>query len=206
MLSRFAIPVSVVSLLSVIIASRVGAQITIENPQPDSIQSGIGIISGYACDAEQIEFSVSGGTRLQAAYGTPREDTLGECGDADNGFSLLVNWNNFGHGSRLLQIYVDGEQPLNDKGHSTHHVLFSVNTLGEEFLRDVSRSHTIPDFPTPGTSRTLRWQQAQQNFVITADSSSRPSDGGMSGEAPHILENPPPGTFQSGVGVISGWA
>lgn len=206
MLSRLAIPVAVVSLLSVIMAARVGAQITIENPQPDSVQSGIGIISGWACDAERIEFIVSGGTRLQAAYGTPREDTLDECGDTDNGFSLLVNWNNFGHGSRLLVPYVDGERILNDKGHSTHHVSFSVNTLGEEFLRGVSGSHTIPDFPTPGASHTLRWQQAQQNFVITADSASRPSDGGMSGEAPHILENPSPGTFQSGVDVISGWA
>ena len=206
MLSRLVIPVSVVSLLSVIIASRVGAQITIENPQPDSVQSGIGLISGWACDAERIEFSVSSGPRLQAAYGTYREDTREVCGDTDNGFSLLVNWNNFGQGSRLLQIYVDGERPLNDKGHSTHHVLFGINTLGEEFLRGVSGSHTIPDFPTPGASRTLRWQQAQQNFVITADSSNRPSDGGMSGEVPHILENPSPGTFQSGVGVISGWA
>ena len=206
MLSRLAIPVSIVSLLSVIIASRVGAQITIENPQPDSVQSGIGIISGWACDAERIEFHISDGTRLQAAYGTPREDTREVCGDTDNGFSLLVNWNNFGQGLRLLLPYVDGERILNDKGHSTHHVLFSINTLGEEFLRGVSGSHTIPDFPTSGASRTLRWQQAQQNFVITADSASRPSDGGMSGEVPHILENPQPGTFQSGVGVISGWA
>ena len=206
MLSRLTIPVSVVSLLSVIIAPRVQAQITIENPQPDSVQSGIGIISGYACDAERIEFIISGGTRLQAAYGTIREDTLEACGDTDNGFSLLVNWNNFGHRLRVLMPYVDGERILNEEGHSTHHVLFSINTLGEEFLRGVSGSHTIPDFPTPGASRTLRWQQAQQNFVITADSSSRPSDGGMSGEVPHILENPSPGTFQSGVGVISGWA
>ncbi len=206
MSSRFSISVSVVSLLSVIIAPRVGAQVTIENPQPDSVQSGIGIISGWACDAERIEFSVSGGPRIQAAYGTIREDTQGVCGDTDNGFSLLVNWNRFGQGPRLLQIYVDGEQPLDDEGYSTHHVLFSINTLGEEFLRGVNGSHTIPDFPTSGTSRTLRWQQAQQNFVITADSSSHPSDGGMSGAAPHILENPSPGTFQSGVGVISGWA
>ena len=205
MLSRLAIPVSVVSLLSVLIASRAGAQITIENPQPDSVQSGIGLISGWACDAERIEFHISDGTRLQAAYGTYREDTREVCGDTDNGFSLLVNWNNFGQGLRVLQIFVDGEQPLNDKGHAIHLVLFGINTLGEEFLRGVSGSHTIPDFPTPGASRTLRWQQAQQNFVITADSASRPSDGGMSGEAPHILENPSPGTFQSGVGVISGW-
>ena len=206
MLLRLAIPVSVVSFLFVIITPRVGAQITIENPQPDSIQSGIGIISGYACDAERIEFSVSRGTRLQAAYGTHREDTRAACGDTDNGFSLLVNWNNFGQGSRLLEIYVDGERPLNDQGHSTHHVPFSINTLGEEFLRGVSGAQTIPDFPTPGASRTLRWQEAQQNFVITADSVTHPSDGGMSGTAPHILENPQPGSFQSGVGVISGWA
>ncbi len=49
MSSRLIIPVSAVLLLS-IFAPRVWARQALENPQPDSFQSGIGVISGWACD------------------------------------------------------------------------------------------------------------------------------------------------------------
>ena len=49
---------------------------------------------------------------------------------------------------------------------------------------------------------TLVWQQSLQNFVIQGDMRR---SGGSSGTPPRILGNPQPGSFQSGVGVISGW-
>ena len=69
------------------------AQVMLENPQPDSAQSGIGVISGWACDANEIEieFNNDAATRRQAGYGTQRLDTQSVCGDADNGFGLLFN-------------------------------------------------------------------------------------------------------------------
>ena len=181
-------------LLSIVV-SPVWAQQTLENPQPDSFQSGVGVISGWACNANTIEISFNGGPRFQAALGTIREDTQSVCGDTDNGFGLLYNWNRLGDGAHTVTAYADGVEFASAQ--------VTVTTLGEEFLRGASGTVTVSDFPTPGETRMLRWQQAQQNFVITAGS---PQGGGTSGAAPHVLENPQPGSFQSGVGVISGWA
>ena len=69
----------------------------LENPGPNSFQSGIGVLSGWVCDAEEVEIEMeteSGETeRLVAGYGTERADTEEMCGDTDNGFGLLFNWN-----------------------------------------------------------------------------------------------------------------
>ena len=82
----------------------------LENPGPDSFQSGIGVISGWVCEAETVEIvfeTAQGGVlRYEAAYGTERADTAVQrkdgtplCGDTDNGFGLLFNWNLLGEGS-----------------------------------------------------------------------------------------------------------
>ena len=199
MLPRLAIPVLFVLLLSIGFVPHVYAQQTLENPSPDSFQSGVGVISGWACEAQTIEVSFDGGLdagrRLKAGTGTIREDTQGVCGDTDNGFGLLYNWNRLGDGVHTVTAYADGVEFAS--------VTVTVTTLGEEFRRGLRREVTIPDFPEDGTDVVLQWQEAQQNFVITAGS---PQGGGTSGAAPHVLENPQPGSFQSGVGVISGWA
>ena len=191
----FLVPVLFLFVLPIVSAQHVWAQATLENPQPGSFQSGIGVISGWACKAQIIEISFNGGPRLRAALGTIREDTQGVCGDTDNGFGLLYNWNLLGDGVHTVTAYADGVEFAS--------VTVTVTTLGTEFLRGASGAFTVSDFPATGATRTLRWQQAQQNFVITAGS---PRSGGTSGAALHILENPQPGSFQSGVGVISGWA
>ncbi len=116
------------------------------------------------------------------------------CGDTDNGFGLLFNWNLLGDGVHTVVAYADGVEFAS--------TTVSVTTLGQAFLRGVSDSYTISDFPDPGATRTLRWQEAQQNFVISAGSSQ---GGGTSGRPPRVLENPQPGSYQSGIGVISGW-
>ena len=54
--------------------------------------------------------------RLAAAYGTERPDTATRpdgtvvCGDTDNGFGLLVNWNEFGAGEHTVVAWVDGAE------------------------------------------------------------------------------------------------
>ena len=40
--------------------------------------------------------------------GRPREDTQPVCGDSNNGFGLLVNWNNLGDGQHPVRALVDG--------------------------------------------------------------------------------------------------
>ena len=49
----------------------------LENPAPDSYQSGVSVISGWACDAENIVIEIDD-MSFTAAYGTVREDTPGD--------------------------------------------------------------------------------------------------------------------------------
>ena len=179
----------------------------LENPGPNSFQSGIGVISGWVCEADAVEIEIepeSGAVlRETAAYGTERADTATRrkdgtviCGDTDNGFGLLFNWNRLGDGEHTVVALVDGVE----LGRAT----VTVTTLDEEFLRDVAGECLVADFPLPGETVTVEWQETQQNFVMTRG--MRP-DGtnlaGMTGVG--YLENPGPNSFQSGVGVISGW-
>ena len=173
----------------------VWAQASLENPQRGSFQSGIGVISGWVCEAGQIEIVVDDGEPLLAAYGTTREDTRPVCGDADNGFGLLFNWNLFGDGTHTLRAFADGVE--------FGHVQFTVTTFGTSFLRGVGGQFTVPDFPQAGTTTTVRWQESLQNFAIRGENGG--GDNGSGGSIGGVLENPQRGSFQSGIGVISGW-
>ena len=63
----------------------------LENPGPNTFQSGIGVISGWVCEGEAVEIALNG-VAQPTAYGTERLDTEDICGDTDNGFGLLFNW------------------------------------------------------------------------------------------------------------------
>ena len=101
----------------------------LENPGSDSFQSGIGVISGWVCDAEAVEIEIGHLGRQRAAYGTERLDTEAVCGDTDNGFGLLFNWNLLGEGEHEVTAFVDDVE----LGRAT----VRVTTLGEEFVRGV---------------------------------------------------------------------
>ncbi len=131
----------------------------LENPGPNSFQSGIGVISGWVCEAEAVELEIGAAGRQAAAYGTERLDTAGVCGDTDNGFGLLFNWNLLGEGEHAVVAYADAQE----LGRAT----VRVTTLGAEFLRDVEGECMVEDFPDMGRTVTLEWQQNSQNFVIT---------------------------------------
>ena len=70
------------------------------------------------------------GTPQEAAYGTERLDTAGVCGDTDNGFSLLFNWNLLRDREHEVVAFVDGVE--------LGRAPVTVTTLGQEFLRDVT--------------------------------------------------------------------
>ena len=172
--------------------------VTLENPRAGSFQSGVGVISGWACEAEEIVIELDG-RPLQAGYGTTREDTRSVCGDANNGFSLLWNWNNLGAGLHTVRALIDGQEFAN--------TTVRVTTFGEDpFPQGWSGTFALPDFPTSGETTVVRWEESLQNFIIT---DGQPNTGGgynrVAGVGA-ILENPSLGSAQSGVGVISGWA
>ncbi len=140
-------------------------QARLENPAPGSFQSGLGVISGWVCEAETVEvvFELEGTDApltFEAGAGTERADTADQCGDADNGFGLLFNWNLLGDGTHTVRALADGEE----FAHST----VTVTTLGEEIARGLRQTHEIADFPAAGQTTTVEWREAQQNFVITA--------------------------------------
>ena len=193
-------------LLSCRLAS---AQIVLENPSPNSFQSGVSVISGWMCDAIEVAIIISNdenGVFLSPAYGTSREDTHGVCGDTDNGFGVLYNWNNLGDGTYTVQALARSEEAgLYEDFYWNHRsapVTVTVTTLGHEFLRGVEKEVRFTGFPSAGDSVSLQWQQSLQNFVIRGTTGA---SGGNVGAPPKILENPQPGAFVSGIGAISGW-
>jgi hypothetical protein len=134
----------------------------LENPRPNSTQGGIGAITGWACNAQHVDVVVDDTIQVQAGYGTLRGDTQGVCGDADNGFSLLVNWNLLGNGVHTLRVLVDGIEFARTS--------FSVTTLGGDFIRGLSGEYTVPNFPEAGTNTRIRWEESLQNFTIVGAS------------------------------------
>ena len=159
-------------------------------------RSGISAISGWVCDANEIVIEING-TEWQAGYGTTRTDTRGECGDVDNGFSLLFNWNLLGDGIHSVKAYADGRQFAS--------VRVKVTTLGEKFVRVPKLWDSWFDFPGRGEI-ALRWNNALQNVVITDGTDMQIEQGYSTVPAVHgFLENPSLGSYQSGISAISGW-
>lgn len=135
--------------------------VALENPQPGSFQSGIGLISGWSCQGPTIGVAVDGGLQQMAPYGSSRADTASLCGanNTNTGFGLLFNYNVLGAGTHTAQLYVNGTQ----RGAPTQ---FTVTAPGGEFLSGASRQVSVPDFPAPGKTAVLIWQESQQNFAI----------------------------------------
>ena len=131
----------------------------LENPSANSFQSGIGVLSGWVCEAEEVVITIGDLAPQVAGYGTDRLDTLDVCGDTDNGFGLLFNWNLLGDGEHEVIATVDGTELAR--------TTVRVTTLGEEFVRGATGECVVADFPHPGETVTLTWQQSSQNFVIT---------------------------------------
>ncbi len=139
----------------------------LENPGPDSFQSGVGALWGWVCDAEMVEIEIETAQGAvepyMAAYGMERLDTQDICGDTNNGFVLLFNWNRLGAGEHTVTALVDGIV----LGRAT----VQVTTVGEgdqqEFLEGAMGECVAEDFPHMGQSTRLEWQQESQNFVIT---------------------------------------
>jgi hypothetical protein len=135
-------------------------QASLENPQPGSFQSGIGLISGWSC-AGNVQVLIDGNP-LAVAYGTGRGDVASTCGGNGNvGFGLLINYNTLGNGIHTAQLRVGG---ANVGGP----VQFTVTAPAGEFPLGLSGQVTISGFPSANKSTTLRWQQSQQNFAIVS--------------------------------------
>ena len=151
------ISMSIVGLTAVLFLCGTVQAATLENPVPGAIKSGVGLISGWVCDADELEVSFDGGPRKFIPYGSERVDTRGVCGDTDNGFGLLWNYNELGDGPHTVTLYADGMVATQ--------VTFNVKTLGTNFLRGVTGQGTIT--LSDGKEVNVQWEETTQGFTIT---------------------------------------
>lgn len=170
----------------------------LELPPSGSVQTGIGLLTGWYCEADAVAVAIDDKPPMPAAYGSDRTDTLSICGDTDNGFAFPINFNQLGDGRHRAQVWVD-QQPAAVTE-------FEVRTLGAPYRDGLSAEQYLAGFPSPGQQTLLRWQTANQGFVV-ADVAAAAAIEQLT-DAPAALgylEWPASGSTQSGVGLISGW-
>lgn len=179
--------------IAMLMAGTAQAQQNLENPAAGSFQSGVGVISGWACNAAAatVEVQINGGTRLPMARGTPRSDTASVCGRTDTGFGLLVNYNSLGAGTHSAQLLINGAPA----GAARQ---FTVVVPAGEFATGLAREVTVSDFPAAGQTTVLVWQESQQNFAIKSVSSTGGALAGLAGSYQCVAT----GTG-SGVGTVN---
>lgn len=145
----------IVSLFFCLVASL--AHAGLEVPTNGSNQSGIGDITGWFCNDGTYTYTIDNGPAAPLVYGTNRNDTIGPCGDANNGFIQQFNWNLIPSGQHTIRIFFNGQQ--------IDQATFTSTNIGTEFLTGASGSVSTT---LAGRNVTLTWQQNQQNFVITS--------------------------------------
>jgi hypothetical protein len=131
----------------------------IEIPAEDSVQSGIGLISGWSCVADSVEVSIDGRPRIRVPSESPRADVEPVCSHSNAGFGLLWNYNTMSEGEHTIQLYVK-TVPIGEPRK------FKVVKPKGEFARGLSKQVTVPDFPDAGKSTTLDWREGEQRFGI----------------------------------------
>ena len=131
----------------------------LENPGEGRLYSGIGVISGWKCDAEgDLTVRFNGGEPIPLAYRNERRDTQVVCGDTNNGFVAIMNWGLLGDGEHVAAAY--------DNGVEFSRSTFTVGSTGEEFLRGARRRHLLENFPVLGETVVLEWNESSQHFEI----------------------------------------
>ena len=150
-------------IAAVLRASSLASAASLDVPSNGDTLSGIGIIHGWKCEAEgAITIRFDAGDAIPATYGFPRGDTSQTCGgdDGNNGFYAFYNWAILGDGTHTAVAYDDGRE----FARST----FTVGTTGEEFLKGVTVSIDVPDFPAPGETGHFVWNESTQHLELTA--------------------------------------
>jgi hypothetical protein len=139
----------------------------LENPQPNAIESGLGVISGWHCTASTVEVFIDGTSIGETGVGSLREDAVSVCGHNRSGYALLYNFNLAVPGEHEIKVFADGSLLETRK-------FRTLRSGGQPFLAGKSARTTVDNFPARGQSTVLEWSQAKQSFVVagTADTAS----------------------------------
>ena len=138
------------------------AQSALDIPGNGDTLSGIGVISGWKCQAVgNITIRLDAGDPIPATYGFPRGDTAPVCGDdGHNGFFSFFNWAILSDGEHTAVAY--------DNGVEFARSTFTVVTTGEEFAVGAHARVRVPDFPSPGEIAWFTWNQSTQHLEMAA--------------------------------------
>ncbi len=209
-----------VVLLLIVAGSLSVEAATLENPGEGQVYSGIGVISGWKCEADgPLTVRFNGGRLVPLIYGSERTDTRSVCGDTDNGFVALWNWGRLRAGTHTAHVY--------DNGVMFAETTFEVGTLGVEFLQGFEGG---PQIAGRGYNISFVWNENTQHFEVgTGQVWDHDSEGESAEQSSERwreyrerreqleerqpgwhtetarLENPGDGQLYSGIGVISGW-
>ena len=136
---------------------------TLDIPGNGTTLSGVGLISGWKCEAKgDLTIRFNGGDPIPLLYGSERTDVrnVGSCPDADVGFVAVMNWGNLGDGEHTAVAYDDGVE----FARST----FTVVTTGEKFLEGARARVSVRDFPRTGETATFEWNQSTQHLEMVS--------------------------------------
>ena len=147
--------------LAGVLAAAPGGAAMLGNPGEGGLYSGIGVISGWKCEANgPLTVRFNGGEPIPLVYGSQRPDVLeaGACSRDRVGFVAIWNWGRLGDGEHVAVVY--------DNGVEFDRAPFTVGSPGEEFLGGVEREHLLENFPYPGDTTILEWNESTQHFEI----------------------------------------
>ena len=129
-------------------------------PALHRIVSGIGVISGWKCEAGELTTRFNGGAPILLLYGAQRPDVLaaGACAHDRVGFLTIMNWEELGDGEHTAVVYDDGVAFARSR--------FHVVTTGEAFLAHREGECITEDFPFPGDESRFLWNPATQHMEL----------------------------------------
>ena len=134
----------------------------LEIPGNGVTMSGIGVISGWKCEAVgDITVSFDDGDPIPLVYGSARGDTgvSAVCNDDGlNGFVAIWNWGLLSDGEHTAVVY-DNDMEF---ARST----FSVVNFGQERVTGAAGECTIEDFPLTGETSTFEWNESTQHLEL----------------------------------------
>ena len=134
----------------------------LEIPGNGATVSGIGVISGWKCEAEgDITVSFDGGDPIPLVYGSERGDTGASAvcdDDGLNGFVAIWNWGLMADGEHTAVVYDNGVEFASST--------FSVVNFGKSFVEGAAGECTIEDFPLMGESATFEWNESTQHLEL----------------------------------------
>ena len=165
---KTSVPCLAVSLLLLLQCSAPCWAATLESPGSDATLSGLGFISGWKCDADNITVRINGGGHVPVTMYQPRADTRSACGASHNGFFTPINWALLDDGEHTIVAYDDGVRFASST--------FTVVTTGEEFLSDAEGECIVPNFPAPGESGRFVWNESTQHLELAHVGRTRDAD------------------------------